>query len=119
MLTNQRHLILKVTCFSTVHEDLSRLVTVEDPARVGEHIRIYMTGLEGAQPVDYGAPNPDALIGLANPPALADPGAAVVLAFRLSPGLVGIQQLDLRVVRPFANPDKLFENGRCAAPPVR
>jgi len=108
-------------CFSTVHGDLLREVSGADPALVGERIRVFMSGIEGEQPVAYGQPNPEALIRVVNGPTLSDPGAATVLDFRLTPGLVGVQQMDLRILRPFVDDAyDLFEFGLgCPVPPIR
>ena len=108
-------------CLATLHDDLQRPVMASDPAFAGESIRIYMTGLSGTQQPAFGQPNPDSGIGIVNPPALADPGASETLFFGLSPGLIGIQQLDLRVTRPFTTPTLFVSNPAafgCSSPAV-
>src|SRR5262249_30696086 len=110
-----------IACVGTLHEDFSRSVSSDDPAAPGEIVHVFMTGLRGIEPVPDGLPNPvDRLIAVANPPALAAPDAMESLFFGLAPGLVGIQQLDLRIVRAPSDPS-LFSNNngfRCASPPV-
>ena len=108
-------------CLATVRDDLQRPVTASDPAFAGESIRIYMTGLSGTQQPTFGQPNPDGVIGIVNPPALADPGASETLFFGLTPGLIGIQQLDLRIARPFTSPTLFASNPTafgCLSPAV-
>jgi len=111
-----------ITCFGSLHENFDRLVTPEDPARVGEVIHLYLTGLEGVEPAPYGEPNPvDRLIPVAAAPPLGGEGAFEPLFFGLAPGLVAIQQLDLRVTRTVESADqRLFLNvtSDCRLPPV-
>ena len=107
-------------CFGTAHQDFSRLVSPEDTAAIGEIVHVFLTGLRGAEPVPDGVPNPtDHLIPIANPPALAEPSALQQLFFGLAPGLIGMQQLDLRVL---ATPSTttLFDypTMNCERPPV-
>jgi len=99
-----------LVCLQTVHEDYARPVTMEDPAVLGETVHVTITGLRGVEPVADGEANPmDRPIDVANPPSLSDPGFAEVVAFRLMPGTVGLQQLDLRIVRrPFPSSTGLF-----------
>jgi hypothetical protein len=90
-----------VVCLDTVHEDYTRSVSAEDPAVLGETVHITLTGLRGVEPVSDGQANPmDRPIDVVNPPSLYEGGFAEVIAFRLMPGAVGLQQLDLRIVRP-------------------
>jgi uncharacterized protein (TIGR03437 family) len=99
-----------VTCFGTLHQDYRRFVASDNRATSGEIVHVFMTGLRGIEPVPDGAPNPfDHLVLIADPPAFADPGASERLFFGLAPGLIGIQQLDLRVVRPSQDPS-LFKD---------
>lgn len=91
---------LAMACLGTLHQDFSRLVSPQDPASPGEVVHIFLTGLKGVEPVANGVPNPtDHLVGIANPPPLYDPGALEQVFFGLAPGLVGMQQLDVRVQR--------------------
>jgi hypothetical protein len=93
-------------CLSMDHQEGYRWVTAEDPALVGETIHVWMTGL-----------------AVRMPPELADPGAAEVAGFGRSEDWKGLQNLDLRIRRPF-----ISDNGRmfaydyaygCVVPPVR
>ncbi len=111
-----------ITCFGSLHEGFDRLVTPEDPARVGEIIHLFLTGLQGVEPVPYGEPNPlDRLIPVVAPPSLGGEGAFAPLFFGLAPGLVALQQLDLRVTRAGEFPDQrlfLDVTSDCRLPPV-
>jgi hypothetical protein len=53
---------------------------------------------------------------VANPPALYDPGSMQVLFFGLAPGLIGLQQLDARVVR--GSSEDLFGPSNRGSTPV-
>ena len=93
----------QTVCLGTLHQDFSRVVSTSDPAGVGEVVHVFLTGLRGVESVPDGVPNPiDRLIPVANPPALADPAALEQLFFGLAPGLVGMQQLDVRIHGPAA-----------------
>lgn len=96
------------------HDQPARLLTQLDPARPGEIIHLYLTGLGPVSPlVEDGASSPS------NPPArsLASLECAVVsgrqrlpaevLFAGLAPGLVGIYQASIRV------PPLLLGEGRC------
>jgi len=111
----------EVACFGSYHLDDFHGVATENPAKVGETIRVYMTGLSGVTAVPFQQPNPEG-IAVANPPALADSGAPEILAFVLTPGDIGVQHVDLRVLRP-STQDRLFDpmvsQYGCAPPPVR
>lgn len=111
-----------VTCFGALHENFDRLVTPEDPARAGEVIHLYLTGLQGVEAVPYGEPNPlDRLIPVLAAPLLGGEGAFVPLFFGLAPGLVAMQQLDLRVTRAAEFADlRLFlgVTSDCRLPPT-
>jgi uncharacterized protein (TIGR03437 family) len=96
MMVRNRDLVL--ACLGTLHEDFSRLVSQDDPAHPGEVVHIFLTGLQGVEPVADGVANPtDHLVMVANPPPLQEPDALEATFFGLAPGLVGIQQLDVRV----------------------
>ena len=108
-----------IACFGTLHGDFSRAVSTGDPASPGEVVHVFLTGLRGVETVADGEPNPlDRLIPVADPPLLEDPGFAEPLFFGLAPGLIAVQQLDLRVLRPPSPPGRLFSGYECAAPPV-
>jgi uncharacterized protein (TIGR03437 family) len=109
-------------CLATLHQNFDSLVSRDSPAHPGESVHVFLTGLQGAPPVPYGTANPvDHLVPVANPPALADPGAAYVLFLGLAPGLLAEQQLDLQILRPF-NSYSLFAPNQylsaCSPPPV-
>ena len=110
-----------VTCFGTLHADYRSLVTNDNRASPGEIVHVFMTGLKSLEPVPDGAPNPvDRLIQVADPPTFTDPGASERLFFGLAPGLIGIQQLDLRILRP-SEDQSLFKDVssfNCAPPPI-
>ncbi len=90
-----------VSCFGALHQNFDRIVSAQDPACAGEYIHIFLTGLEGVEPVPEGIPNPlDRLIPVASPPELGGDGALEPWFFGLAPGLIGLQQLDVRVARP-------------------
>jgi uncharacterized protein (TIGR03437 family) len=118
--------ILAIACLGALSQDFSHLIAADHPAVPGEIVHIFLTGLEGAEPVANGVPNPtDHLVGIANPPPLYDPGALEQLFFGLAPGLVGIQQLDVRVQHAasglFTPPGVSADftpTWNCAAPPV-
>lgn len=93
-------------CLAMDHEEGYRWVTREDPAVAGETIHVWLTGLASR-----------------NPPALSDPPAAEATGFSRSTDWTGLQRLDLRILRPFAEGSLgLFASGAgygCPAPPVR
>ena len=90
-------------CLATVHQDFSRAVTESDPAASGEVVHVFLTGLQGTEAVADGVANPaDRLIPIANAPPFAAADALQPLFFGLAPGLIGMQQLDLRVFAPAA-----------------
>jgi uncharacterized protein (TIGR03437 family) len=104
-------------CFGSLHQNFDRLVSREDPAIPGEIIHVFLTGLAGDPDPPYGIPNPiDRLVPATGAPPLGDPGAANVIFFGLAPGLIGIQQLDLQIIRPFK--DGYLFNYSCAAPAI-
>ncbi len=110
-----------LACFGTLHEDFSRPVSPADPALPGEVVHTFLTGLHGVEAIPDGVPNPvDRLIAVADPPALYDPGIAEPLFFGLAPGLVAIQQLDMRVLRPTSSPILFFgeTTHKCTLPAV-
>lgn len=109
-----------VSCIQTVHEDFGGLVSASSPARSGETVHVFLTGLRGVETVPDGVPNPsDRVIEVANPPALYDPEAFQPVSFNLLPGFVGLQQVDLQVRAPSTHPF-LFNvhSFGCAPPPV-
>ena len=104
-------------CFGSLHEKFDRLVSTDDPAVSGEVVHMFLTGLRGTQPVPDGVPNPsEPLIPVANPPSI-NPNAASVLFFGLAPGLIGIQQLDLKVLAPFEN-EYVLGGAGCTLPAI-
>jgi uncharacterized protein (TIGR03437 family) len=109
-----------VACFATLHQDFSRVVSDEDPAAPNEVVHIFLTGLHGGDPALDGMPAPlDRLVYVSDAPPFADPGAGEALFFGLAPGMIGIQQLDWRVLRASEQP--LFKDvsaHACKAPPV-
>ena len=87
-----------IACLATVHQDFARPVTAANPATVGKVVHVYATGAPIANVVPYGEPNPtDRAIPLPILPVLFDPAYSEVLFFGLAPGLIGIEQLDLRI----------------------
>jgi len=110
-----------VTCFGTLHQDFSRIVTVEDPATAGEIVHVFLTGLQGVESIPDDIPNPlDHLVRIAVPPKLADPEAVDILFFGVAPGLIALQQLDIRIRRAPA-PEPLWSDVNsfgCLPPPV-
>ena len=87
-----------VVCLATVHQDFSRTVTKADPASLGEVVHVYATGIRLAGVIPDGTRNPtDHAVPLSDPPTLFDPAYAELLFAGLAPGLIGIEQLDLRV----------------------
>ena len=111
-----------IACFGTLHQDFSRAVLAEDPVVPGEIVHIYMTGLHGVESVPDGSPNPlDHLVAILDPPVLADPGAMDTLFLGLAPGLIGLQQLDVRVQRVQIEQESLWSGVNsfgCAPPPI-
>jgi len=112
-----------ISCFGALHQGFDRIVSAADPAFTGEIVHVFLTGLAGVQPVADGVPNPaDRLIPVVAPPALGGDGALEPLFFGLAPGLIGIQQLDLRILGPILPGVPLFREVRaapnCEAPPA-
>ena len=110
------------SCFGALHQGFDRIVSAEDPAVAGEIVHIFLTGLPGVEPVAEGVPNPiDRLIPVAAPPALGGDGALEPLFFGLAPGLIGLQQLDVRILRPTPPGQPLFRDApaapNCQIPP--
>jgi len=102
-----------------VHQNFDRLVTPQDPARRGEVIHIYATGLGAVEPaVPTGSAAPvDRLTTLAEPcdwrmsgRAPADPPADVVFA-GLAPGFTGFYQIDWRIPDDAAGRTLLYCGG--------
>jgi hypothetical protein len=111
------------SCFGALHQEFDRVVSAEDPARAGEIVHVFLTGLPGVEPVAEGVPNPiDRLIRVIAPPALGGDGALEPLFFGLAPGLIGLQQLDLRILRPTPPGQRLFRDApaapNCEIPPT-
>ena len=91
------------------------MVTVENPARIGEIVHLFLTGLRGAETIPDETPNPtDHIVPVVNAPQLSNPNAFEVLFFGLAPGLVALQQLDMRIRAPTP---EVFPG--CAAPAIR
>jgi hypothetical protein len=117
-----------ITCFGTLHQDFSRVVSAKDPAAPGEIVHlvynpehpIVLTGLQGVESIPNGSPNPlDHLIAIMDSPMLADPGAVDTLFFGLAPGLIGLQQLDIRIRRAAIEQESSGVNPfECAPPPI-
>jgi uncharacterized protein (TIGR03437 family) len=94
-----------VTCFGALREDFGSIVSVDNPARIGEIVHLFLTGLRGAEQIPDETPNPvDHLVPVVNPPAFANPEALQVFFFGLAPGLVAMQQLDARILAPLDGP---------------
>ena len=115
------------------HGDFNGLVTEEDPARPGEVLHFYLTGLgRVVPPVETGEPAPAAPLSLVAerlfvfwagtlPPNLAHPQ---VLFAGLAPGMVGIYQVSLAVPDNFPFPElglsvQVGNRGTFATFPVR
>src|SRR5436190_4358095 len=80
-----------IACFGSLHEDFS-LVSAENPARIGEIVHLFLTGLRGAETIPNETPNPtDHIVPVVNAPQLSNPNAFEVLFFGLAPGLVALQ----------------------------
>ncbi|MFB3827162.1 MAG: hypothetical protein ACE15B_10350 [Bryobacteraceae bacterium] len=71
-------------CLGTLHQDFSRVVAAEDPASSGEIVHVFLTGLPGEAPAFAPQVEP--------------------LYFGPAPGLIGMQQLDIRVLGPLETP---------------
>ncbi len=112
-----------VSCFGALHQEFDRIVSANDPARIGEVVHLFLTGFAGVEPVADEVLNPvDHLIAVADPPALGGEGVVEPLFFGLAPGLIGLQQLDLRILGPAAGVRPLFRDARaapgCEVPPI-
>jgi uncharacterized protein (TIGR03437 family) len=113
-----------VVCLGTLHQNFDRTVTASDPATPGEIIHVFLTGFQGTERQPDGQPNPtDRLIAVADPPGLGVPASIVEPLFLgLAPGLIGIQQLDLRVhAAPESSSPSLFRDinqHNCTLPPI-
>jgi len=111
------------SCFGALHQGFDRIVSAEDPASAGEIVHVFLTGLPGVERVAEGVPNPiDRLIPVIAPPALGGDGALEQLFFGLAPGLIGLQQLDVRIPRPTPPGQPLFRDApaapNCQIPPT-
>ncbi len=110
-----------VTCLGSLHEAFDGTVSSDHPAHAGEAVHVFLTGLQGTEPIAVGLPNPtDHLIPIASPPALNPSGGLVPVFFGLAPGLIGIQQLDIRVQQSVRQTVDLFGDSvrqlQCQAP---
>lgn len=109
-------------CLGAVHQDFSRVVTQSDPAIIGEYIHLFLTGLQGIETIPDGIPNPlDHLVPIVAAPALADPASWQPTFFGLAPGLIGLQQLDLRITGKSASQrlfDGTVQESNCAPIPT-
>lgn len=91
-----------------VHSDWGSLVTVENPASVGEVVHLFLTG--GGQvngPTVTGVPAPLSPLAWITTPVfitIDDIHGLYAPFFGLAPTLLGIYQLDLQVPQPPANP---------------
>jgi uncharacterized protein (TIGR03437 family) len=89
-----------VSCFGALHQNFDSIVTNDNPAQAGEAVHIFMTGLTGIPSITAGVPNPvQPLVPIASPPAFNQDGGFQALFFGLAPGLIGVQQLDIRIQR--------------------
>jgi uncharacterized protein (TIGR03437 family) len=97
-----------------VHEDFRGLVTRDDPARPGEVLHLYLTGLGPVTPsVATGEPAPAVPLSTANEPVAVFWQGSLptnmprpeLLFAGLAPGLIGVYQVDVRV--PFIAPTTL------------
>jgi uncharacterized protein (TIGR03437 family) len=107
-----------VSCLGALHQAFDAPVTEDNPARIGEVVHVFLTGLRGTEPVPYGEPNPLRLIPVESPPAVAP--HLETLFFGLAPGLTGMQQLDVRVTGPPEYPwtPAIGSGHGCAVPVV-
>jgi uncharacterized protein (TIGR03437 family) len=111
------------SCFGALHQEFDRIVSTEDPALAGEIVHVFLTGLPGVERVAEGVPNPiNRLIPVIAPPALGGDGALEPLFFGLAPGLIGLQQLDVRILWPTPPGQPLFRDApaapNCQIPPT-
>jgi uncharacterized protein (TIGR03437 family) len=90
---------------SFIHQDFSGPVSLKSPARPGEILHLYATGLGAVTPpVGDGQPGPlDPLSTMESPVSVTwcaetfTPETTGALFAGLAPGLVGIEQVDVRV----------------------
>jgi uncharacterized protein (TIGR03437 family) len=83
-----------------VHNDTGRLVSAGDPAKAGEVVAIYATGLgplKGALASGIPAPASPPIETLSQPTVTVAGVGAEVLFSGLAPGLVGVNQVNIRV----------------------
>jgi uncharacterized protein (TIGR03437 family) len=83
-----------------VHNDTGRLVSTGDPAKPGEVVAIYATGLgplKGAVASGVPAPASPPIETLSRPTVTVAGIAAEVLFSGLPPGFVGVNQVNIRV----------------------
>jgi uncharacterized protein (TIGR03437 family) len=108
------------------HEDFRSLVTGENPARRGEIVHLYLTGLgRVSPPIGTGEVTPaEPLRYVDNPLVCRYPVAGgwqsmQILFAGLAPGFIGVNQVDVRLPEAAEAPDFRFEcNGRSASLPV-
>ena len=106
-------------CLGTVSGDFTRVISAEHPAAVGDVVHVFLTGLRGTESVPDNRPNPiDHLVPLSPAPTLLDPGAYQILFAGLAPGLVSMQQIDLKVLRRSERPLIESPNSNCGPVPV-
>jgi uncharacterized protein (TIGR03437 family) len=107
-----------ITCLGAF--DLQfRVLDSKNPAKVGDTIEVFLTGRQTDPPIPDGVPNPsDRLVPLP-PIPLAEPSAFSVSCVGLAPGLVGLQQMNLKVVGVPAGRELSREvYPGCGVPPV-
>ena len=76
------------------------LITTQNPAHAGDVVVLYLTGMGGTNPpVPTGSPAPSATLAVVNfqPQVTIDGAPAEVIFAGLSPGSVGLYQIDARV----------------------
>ena len=102
------------------HQDFGGLVTPQSPARAGETIHVYMTGLGPLQrPVPTGAPGPPDAVRIAGPLACVGvvPGSTVrsaplsVPAAIYAPGMIGFYQVDVTIPTGVPNGEWFLQCG--------
>ncbi|MFN3323208.1 MAG: hypothetical protein ACK5AZ_06915 [Bryobacteraceae bacterium] len=91
---------------AAIHQGFDGFVTPERPAKPGEIVHFYMTGLGDVVPpvpTGHAAPSDPPARAVARPAVLVDGQPAELLFAGLAPGLVGVYQLDVRL--PLSLPD--------------
>ena len=100
---------------SAIHQDFGRLVTPEDPARIGETLHLYMAGLGPVSPqfpMNRIAPlsplsRTTSALSLTARPSFAPAIEAPIVFAGLAPGLIGLYQLSF-VVPAGLPPSQIF-----------